>query len=153
MPNGNGAASDDDNRFVGLYRLNRHLLDAALTVHSPEAKAMTAAASTIAGIGNELDRGERNTPDAIAHCTGLVFSCIARLSGNAHVVESVEHINDSLHYIRTIEHEQLDDVPGELINICELFLAEPVDEVARAIAEYHARRLALLPELLAALRK
>jgi DNA-binding GntR family transcriptional regulator len=147
------AMSMSEDRFTGLYRLNHHLLDAALTVHSRNAKALAAAASTIAGIGNELDRAEGNTPDAIVGYTGLLFSCIAQLSGNAHVVESVERINDGLHYIRTLEHEQLDDVPGELISICELFLVERLDEVAKAIAEYHARRLALLPKLLAALRK
>jgi DNA-binding GntR family transcriptional regulator len=147
------AMSMSKDKFIGLYRLNQHLLDAALTMHSPNAKVMAAAASAIAGIGNELDGGERNTSDGIVGYTSLLFSCIAQLSGNAHVVESVEHINDSLHYIRTIENEQLDDVAGELINICELFLADRRDELAKAIAEYHARRLALLPELLAALRK
>jgi DNA-binding GntR family transcriptional regulator len=147
------AMSMSEDRFVGLYRLNQHLLDAALTVRSPNANVMAATASAIADIGHQLDCGERNTSDGIAGNTGLLFSCIAQLSGNAHVVESVEHVNDSLHYIRTIEHEQLDDVPAELINICELFLAERVDDVGRATAEYHARRLALLPKLLAALRK
>lgn len=147
------AMSLSDEWFIGLYRLNQYLLDAALTVHSPDAEALAAAASTVAGIGNELDGGERNTPDAIAGYTGLLFSCIAQLSANAHVVESVERINDNLRYVRTLEAEQLDDVPGELINICELFLAERLDEAAEAIAEYHASRLALLPELLASLRK
>jgi DNA-binding GntR family transcriptional regulator len=147
------ALSMSEDRLVGLYRLNHHLLDAALTVPSPNANVMAAAASTIAGIGHDLDCGERNTSDGIAGYTGLLFSCIARLSGNAHVVESVEHVNDCLHYIRTIEHDQLDDVPGELIDVCELFLAERVDDVARAITKYHARRLALLPKLLAVLRE
>jgi hypothetical protein len=47
----------------------------------------------------------------------------------------------------------LDDVPAELVNICELFLAERFEEVGKATSEYHARRLALLPKLIAALRK
>ncbi|MEX2126106.1 MAG: GntR family transcriptional regulator [Woeseia sp.] len=147
------AMSMSEDRFIGLYRLNQHLLDAALTVRRSNTEVVAAAAPTVASIGNALDGSERNTPDAIADYTGLLFSCIAQLSANAHVVESVEHINDSLRYVRTLEHEQLNDVPGELIRICELFLAERFNEVAEAIAEYHTCRLALLPKLLAALRK
>ena len=149
------AMSMSEDRFTGLYRLNQLLLDAAITVHihNPSVAVLEAAATTVAGIGNRLDDGERCSPDTIAGYTGLLFSCIAQLSTNAHVVNSVERINDGLHYIRALEHEQLDDVPAELMTICELFLAEQFDAVAKAIADYHASRLALLPELLAALRR
>ncbi len=147
------AMSMSEHRFTGLYRLNQLLLDAALTVHSPSTEVWEAAATTVAGIGNQLDNGERCTPDTIAGYTGLLFSCIAQLSSSAHVVKSVERINDGLHYIRALEHEQLEDVPAELLSICELFLAEQLDAVAKAIADYHACRLKRLPELLAALRQ
>jgi hypothetical protein len=69
------------------------------------------------------------------------------------VVESIERINNSLHYMRSLESEKLDDVPGELIGLCELFLAGRREALTKAISQYHARRLALLPILLADLRR
>lgn len=137
-----------ERRFAGLYRLNRLLLDSALTMHSPGAEVRAATTATIARIGSELDGGGRFTPDAIAGYTGALFSCIAQLSTNAHIVESVNRINNRLHFVRVLEHEQLDDVPGELASLCEFFLAEQFDAAVNAIADYHASRLALLPQLL-----
>lgn len=146
------AMTMSEERFAGLYRLNHLLLDASVVLHKPSAATAAAAASTVADISDELDSGEPGSPDGIAGRTGRLFTCLAQLSGNPHVVDSVERINDSLRYVRALEHEHLHDVPAELMNICELFLAERFDDVAKAIADYHDRRLRLLPKLLAALR-
>lgn len=141
-----------ERRFAGLYRLNRLLLDSALTMHSHGAEVRAATTAAIAGIGSVLGGGGRITADAIAGYTGALFSCIAQLSSNAHIVESVDRINNRLHFVRVLEHEheheQLDDVPGELASLCEFFLAEQFDAAVNAIADYHASRLALLPQLL-----
>lgn len=147
------AMAMSEERFAGLYRLNYLLLDAAVTLHKPDADSVATAAPTIAGIGDELDSGGPDSPDAIAGRTGRLFACLAQLSNNPHVVESVERINDSLCYLRVLEHRHLDDIPAELMNICELFTEERLDGVAKAIADYHDRRLNLLPKLLVAFRQ
>ena len=146
------AMSLSEDRFEGLYSLNQLLLEAALTVHRPSTELLAAAAPIVADIGNKLDDDEHCTPDAVLRYTGELFLCIAKLSNNAHVVESVERANDGLTYIRVLECQQLDGIRAELMTICELFLAERLDAAARAIADYHACRLARMPELLAALR-
>ena len=146
------AITISEERFAGLYRLNFLLLDAALTLHEPAADTLAAAASTVAAIGDELDGRESGSPDAVAACTERLFASIAQLSGNPQVVETVERINDNLRYVRAVEHGLLDDVPAELMSICELFLAERLGDAAKAIADYHDRRLALLPKLLGLLR-
>lgn len=139
--------------FIELYRRNRLLLEVALTTHRPSDARLDAAATAVATIGNALDFGAPLTPGAVADYTGRLFSCIAQLSENPRIVECVETINGRLRHLRTLEYECLDDVPGELMNICEQFLADRLDETANAIAHYHSRRLGVLSELLAASAK
>ncbi len=142
-----------EDRFLGLYRLNQNLLDAAITTHGPGEDVLATAVSAIAGIANELGTGERKEPDAIAGYTELLFSGIAHLSGNEQIVKSIERINENLRCIRALEAKRSGGVSGELLGICELFLAKRRDEVVKAIEKYHARRVALLPELLAGLQR
>ena len=147
------AMTMSEERFAGLYRLNYVLLDAAVILHEPSVDTVASVASAVSAIADELGSGEPGSADAIAGCTGRLFACLARLSNNPHVVASVERVNDSLRHIRTLEQTHLDDVPAELMNICELFLAERLDDVAKALADYHDKRLSLLPVLLAAARQ
>lgn len=134
-------------------RLNQRLLETALSTLDSDPGLVEDVASVIAEPGKELERDEWNTSDAVAGYTGRLFSCIARLSAEAAVHKAIARVNDELRHIRTLEHEQLDDVAGELIEVCELPLAERFDKVAEAAATYHARRPALLPRLLDRLGK
>ena len=147
------ALSLSEDRFKGLYSLNQLLLNAALSVRRPDTNLLDAAAPIVAGTGNELDERTDSAPNTIARCTGELFLGIATLSRNAHVVNSVARVNDGLNGIRKVECRELDGVHAELMNLCELLLAERFDAVAKVIPTYHARRLARLPELLAALQK
>lgn len=130
--------------LASLYCLNQVLLTAALTTRGPKAGISAATASTVATIGNELDRKESHSPDTIAKYTGQLFFCIAESARDTHVAGCVHLINGGLYYVRTLECQQLKDVPLELMDICELFLAERFDELAEAIADYFDKRLALL---------
>lgn len=149
------AVSMSEERFNGLYDLNLLLLEAALTAKQAGTKLLAAAAPVVAGLGRQLDDDKGCNPEAIGRYTGELFSCVAALSGNARVVETVERINDSLNYIRVLECRRSNDVCVELMTICELLLAEPLNAAttAIAIADYHAGRRARLPQLLATARR
>ena len=136
-----------------VYRLNRRLLGETLRSHCPDGDLLGATLADIAGIGYELELDCPASGDRVAEITGRLFSCIARLSATRRIVRPVQHINDRLRYVRKLEHTHLDDVPAELLNICMLLLADQRTPALRAIADYHNRRLALLPRLLESLQK
>lgn len=138
-------------RFAGLYHLNEITLTTALVTRDPAANP-PAAAAVVTSIRDQLEREENRSPEAIAACTGELFSCIAA-HPNAHIAQTLGRINDRLFYVRTLEYRKSSDIAVELIGICELFLAERFGELKEAITKYHARRLAQLPEVMELLRR
>jgi DNA-binding GntR family transcriptional regulator len=96
----------------------------------------------------KLNRRALSDPNTLATYTGEVFAEIASLGDNEHVVQSIRHANDHLHFIRTIECQHLEDVQRELIRLCELVLAGRCEELLRAIHVYHDKRVQVLSTLL-----
>lgn len=142
------AMSQSDDRIVGLYGLNQVLLTTALLERALTATLPAGTAAAVTTLRNELNQGEPHSPEAIATHTGELFSCIAALARRTNAVESLDRVNDSLFYIRTLECQHLTDVPLELMLICELFLAEQFDELVKEISNYHEKRLVLLPRVM-----
>lgn len=133
-------------QITGLYRLNEILLTAALTEHDPAAdSSMVEAAAT--AICRQLGAGQRHSPDTIAKYTGGLFSSIATLARTNTVVDYVDHVNDRLFHIRTLEYHHM-DVVFELTCLGDLLLAARFDELREAITNYHDVRVSRLPQLM-----
>ena len=147
------AISLSEDRLCGLYRLNQFLLDAALNTGSLDLGKLERAIARVAAASSMLDNDQECLPNMIARHTGRLFLSIAELSGNTHVADSVNRINDSLYFVRALETRHLDGTRAELTNICELFLAEQLEATGAAIREYHAARFKALPLLLDALKR
>jgi hypothetical protein len=95
-----------------------------------------------------LNRRVLSDANTLAAYTGEIFSHVASLSGNTHVIRSIGRANDHLYYIRTIECRHLNNVQDELRLICELLLAGNRQELLRTIHRYHDKRTEILPTLL-----
>lgn len=147
------AISLSEDRFRGLYSLNQFLLDAALNTRSLDLEKLEDASARVAAVSSVLDSDKDCSANIIARHTGRLFLSIATLSGNTHVVDSVDRINDSLYFMRALETRHLDETRAELTNICELFLAEQLEATSGAIRDYHANRFEALPRLLDALKR
>ena len=147
------AMSLSPERFQGLYSLNQLLLQTALTARAPDGGRFAAATAAVNRISNELDDEAACTAETTAKCTGDLFRCIAELAGKPHITEAVERVNDSLEFIREYECRQPGTVRAELMVICELFLAEQLNATVKAIADYHASRKSMTPDLLVSLRQ
>ncbi|MEO1245462.1 MAG: GntR family transcriptional regulator [Pseudomonadota bacterium] len=145
------AMSLSEERFRDLYNLNQFLLEAALNTSSVDTGVLETSALRVEEVRDALDQDEDCLPSSMPRHTGRLFLSIAALSGNVHLIEAVDRVNDNLSYVRVLESRQPDAVRAELIAICELFLAEQFDAVAGAITEYHAVRLAELSSLLTVL--
>ncbi len=147
------AISLSEDRFRGLYSLNQFLLDASLNTRSLDLGKLENASARVAVVLSILDSDKDCSPTMIARHTGRLFLSIAELSGNPHVIDSVNRINDSLCFMRALETRHLDETRAELTNVCELFLAEQFEATSGAIREYHAARFEALPLLLDALKR
>ena len=147
------AISLSEDHFRGLYSLNQFLLDAALNIRSLDLGKFENAGARVATVSSILDNDKECSPNMIARHTGRLFLSIAELSGNTHVIDSVDRINDRLYFMRALETRHLDGTRAELTNICELFLAEQFEATSGAIREYHAARFEALPLLLDALKR
>ena len=146
------AISLSEDRLRGLYSLNQFLLDAALNTGSLDLGKFEDAIARVAAVSSVLDNDQECLPNMIARHTGRLFLSIAELSGNTHIVDSVNRINDSLYFVRALETRHLDETRAELTNICELFLAEQLEAASAAIREYHTARFKALPVLLDTLK-
>lgn len=140
------APSPSEAQLTGLYRLNEILLTVALTEHDPAAITPTVEA-TAAAICNRLGDGQRRGPETIAKYTGELFSSIATLARTNTVVDYVDHVNDRLFHLRTLEHRHM-DVVFELTCLGDLVLAGRFDALREAIANYHDVRVLRLPQLM-----
>jgi len=147
------AISLSEDRFRGLYSLNQFLLDAALNTGSLDLEKLENASERVAAVLAVLDNDRECSPNMIARHTGRLFLSIAELSGNRHIVDSVDRINDGLCFMRVLETRHLDETRAELTNICELFLAEQLEATSSSIRDYHAARFEALPRLLDALKR
>lgn len=136
-------------RLIELYGWNQFLLKKSLSGCRARAELPDEVAVEISDIGHELGQGHDVSKEEIAAYAGYLFCGIAELAQSSHIAESVNNVNESLHYVRTHECELLSntDLSMELADICELLLKGDYTKARRMIAKYHEARLALLDDL------
>ncbi|HET6630071.1 MAG TPA: GntR family transcriptional regulator [Woeseiaceae bacterium] len=134
--------------LLGHYWLIRILLTHEIEMLDAQARRNLPKDEPIARMLTRLQRPRQSDVGLLARYTAGVFARMGSLRENAMVVHAIDTANDHLYYIRTVECQHLDDVPGELIAFCELLLAGRCEALIAAIDSYHDRRVALLPELM-----
>jgi DNA-binding GntR family transcriptional regulator len=134
--------------LLGYYELTRLLLAKELAGLDTAARRKLPEFEPIAVVLYKLNRRVLSDANTLTAYTGEIFSDIASLGGNAHVVRSIRHANDHLYYIRTVECRHLENVQSELMLTCELLLAGRYEDLQQAIHNYHDKRIATLPTML-----
>ncbi len=81
--------------------------------------------------------------------TEIVFSGLAALSGNQEVTRAVHQVNDRLRSLRSLPSTSLLPTGGELSDLRGAWLSGDRKHLADLLRDYHARRLAVLPHLIA----
>ena len=142
----------EDNALPGLYGLSKTLLTFALENADTESAAKDRERAEIGTICKALTQ-EEHSAEELATYTGALFLAIFQLTGNQEsqgyrkTREYIQGINERLYYLRTLECRYLEDAVSELVNLCELALAESHHELKQAIVAYYRRRSELLPKL------
>ncbi|MEX2126105.1 MAG: GntR family transcriptional regulator [Woeseia sp.] len=142
------AMSLSEENLVGYYELTRLLLARELEGLDAAARRKLPEFEPIAGVLYRLNRRVISDVSTLAGYTGEIFSDIASLGKNSHVVRSICHANDHLFYIRTVECRHVENVQDELRRLCELLLGGRCEGLLRAIHGYHDKRVVVLPTLL-----
>jgi DNA-binding GntR family transcriptional regulator len=142
------AMSLSGDNLLGYYELTRLLLVKELEGLDAAAWQKLIEFEPIAGVLYKLNRRVLSDVNTLAAYTGDVFSDLASLGKNAHVVRSIRHANDHLYYIRTVECRHLENVQSELRLLCELLLAGRGEQLLQAIRSYHDKRIEMLSTLL-----
>jgi DNA-binding GntR family transcriptional regulator len=130
--------SEDD--ILGLYSVNRTILDAAV-VRWPESGARRA---TGAGGQTPATSVQERGPEQFARQTGELFLEIATRSGVGEFAEIVRNMNDRLHHARVLECEIVENVFVEVTKIAELAAAHERARLRQALEVYHDRRVQLV---------
>lgn len=141
------AMSLASDKLLGHYEMTKLLLVHELEELDADARSRLSKHEAIAEVLFKLNRRDIKNPEALAAYTAEIFRQFAALSGNTHVVHSINRANDHLHYIRTVEYSRLPDIQGELIMLCELLLGGHHEELVKTVQSYHDTRIELLPEL------
>jgi DNA-binding GntR family transcriptional regulator len=142
-----------ETRLKGHYELTRLLLTLGLEELPPAVLRELPTYAPIADIVNRLNRRVITDVGTLARYTGEVFGAIAALTGNSAVILAIDHANDHLYFVRTLECGYVSDVQGELKRFCELLLSGACEELAAALHAYHEQRVSLLPEMLRGFRR
>lgn len=142
------AISLSRDNLLNYYEFTRLLLAKEVEWLNAAARQNLSGFEPVSGVLLKLNRRLIADEKKLATYTGTVFSQIASLSGNAHIVRSIRRANDHLYYIRTIECELLEGVQSELVLLCELVLARLCKDLLQAIHRYHDSRIEVLPALL-----
>jgi DNA-binding GntR family transcriptional regulator len=129
--------SEDD--IVGLYSVNRTILDAAVA-RWPEGNPAPAAGADNAAAVSVQER----TAELLARQTGELFLRVALRSGVGEFAEIVRNMNDRLHHARMLECEIVPDAFTEMARIAELIAAHKRVQLRQALEAYHEERLRLV---------
>jgi len=127
--------SEDD--LLGLYSVNRTILDAAVA-RWPEPAPREATGT--AGQTPAVSVRERSAEQLARH-TGELFLEIATGSGVAEFAEIVRNMNDRLHHARVLECEIVENVFVEMTKIAELVATHERAQLRPALDAYHDRRV------------
>lgn len=147
------AMSLSADNLLGHYELTKLLLVHELERLDAVTRSKLPEFEPIAKVLYKLNRSAISNVDTLASYTGEIFSQIASLGENTHVIHSIDRANDHLHYIRTVECDCLQNVHSELVLLCELLLGGHCEELLEAIRSYHDMRIGRLPELLDLVRR
>ncbi|RMB07673.1 GntR family transcriptional regulator [Eilatimonas milleporae] len=134
-----------------LYRLGQHLLDWSLAAATRNRQ--------IPGLLKPpklFDIGDRlaDLPaGSIVEMMDDLFNHIARQSGNADIVHMTGNINDRTHYIRLQECTLVEDMATDVAALCALYYARELKALRPALNDFHEKRLALLPDVIRAVRQ
>ena len=128
--------SEDD--ILGLYSVNRTILDAAVA-RWPESDARQPAAVEQTA---DVSVQERSA-EQLARQTGELFLEIATRSGVGEFAEIVHNMNDRLHHARVLECEIVENVFVEIAKLVELVAARDRAQLRQALEVYHDRRVRL----------
>jgi DNA-binding GntR family transcriptional regulator len=132
----------------GHHELTRLLLAKELERLDTAGRHKLTEFEPIAMVLFRLNRRVLSDANTLAAYTGEIFSHVASLSGNTHIIRSIGRANDHLYFIRTLECRHLHNVQDELRLICELLLVGNCQELLRTIHRYHDKRTEILPTLL-----
>jgi DNA-binding GntR family transcriptional regulator len=132
--------SEDD--ILGLYCVNRTILDAAVA-RWPESNLAPVPASEAAAAVSVQER----SAEQLARQTGELFLQVAVRSGVSEFAEIIRNMNDRLHHARLLECEIVPDVFVETTKLAELIAADQRDPLRQALKAYHDERLRLVPAI------
>ena len=130
------------NELRGLYTLIRYISNQALSdtenaqKRKPQTQARTHTTLSLTAIPDETKH------DLHARRTNALFEAIARLSGSASVIESVQRASFRLHHARRAELDVLEDVEDELRRLINLLNHEEYNGLSALAHRYHERRSA-----------
>jgi len=128
--------SEDD--ILGLYSVNRTILDAAVA-RWPESNPSPAASGDAAAIAVQERSAEQ-----LAGQTAELFLQVALRSGVSEFAEIVRNMNDRLHHARVIECEIVPNAFVETARIAAMVAAHDRVQVRQALETYHDQRLQLV---------
>ena len=135
-------------KLRGYHELTKLLLAHELERLSPERRRKLGEYEPIATVLYKLNRSIITNVETLAAYTGEIFSHIAALGNNAHVMRSIDRANDHLLYIRTVHCRHNANAQRELRHLCELLLGGHCDELLRVLQDHHDTRIESLPQLL-----
>ncbi|HKU15899.1 MAG TPA: GntR family transcriptional regulator [Steroidobacteraceae bacterium] len=128
--------SEDD--ILGLYSVNRTILDAAAARWPQSGVAHAATVEQTPDVSiQERSAGQ------LARQTGELFVEIATRSGVGEFAEIVRNMNDRLHHARLLECEIVENVFVEMTRLAELVAARDRGQLRQALDVYHDRRVRL----------
>ena len=84
---------------------------------------------------------------ALANAAQTIFSDIATLSKSDVVMKAIKILNSRLYFIRLVEREVIGHVGAELYKMNCLLEYEHYENLQKAIAVYHKKRLERIPDL------
>ncbi|WP_058833576.1 GntR family transcriptional regulator [Luteimonas abyssi] len=91
--------------------------------------------------------------DDVIKQTWQVFDAIARATGHASLHDELKRCNDWLAPIRRAKHHLIDDTFGELVRLNRHWQQRDLPRLKRALRDYHERRTALVPCIVATLKE
>jgi DNA-binding GntR family transcriptional regulator len=133
------ARTPSEDEILGLYSVNRTILDAAVA-RWPERNAAPAASIEEAATGSLQER----SAEQLARLTGEVFVRVALRSGVGEFADIVRNMNDRLHHARVLECEIVSDAFVEVARIAELSATHERAQLRQALAAYHDQRVRLV---------
>jgi DNA-binding transcriptional MocR family regulator len=84
--------------------------------------------------------------------TWQLFDAIAKATGHISLHDELKRCNDWLAPIRRAKHHLIDDAFGELVRLNQHWQARDLPRLKHALSDYHARRAALVPCIVATLK-